>query len=99
MKPEDLTVFVIPKNRSIENYNVINYMYPDNQKCLLLMIDDNYSELFELNKYSAKKMMALIENSPATNWQRWKIMLARVISLNFWDKNVPIDERQCRHNV
>ena len=57
MKPEDLTVFVIPKNRSIENYNVINYMYPDNQKCLLLMIDDNYSELFELNKYSAKKMI------------------------------------------
>ena len=38
-------------------------------------------------------------NSPATNWQHCKIMLARVISSNFWDKNVPIDERQCRHNV
>ena len=33
---------------------------------------------------------ALIENSPATKWQRWKKMMARVISTNFWDKNVPI---------
>ena len=54
---------------------------------------------FVLAHESAEKKMALIENSPATNWQRWKIMLARVISLNFWDKNVPIDNRQCRHNV
>ena len=31
-----------------------------------------------------------IENSPATNWQRWKKKMARVISTNFWDKNVSI---------
>ena len=59
----------------------------------------NFNLIFFDKKLYLKIFLALIENSPATNWQHCKIMLARVISSNFWDKHVPIDGRQCRHNV